>query len=123
MESRTLSLLEFPKVLDRLAGYAASEPAAAACRVLSPMGDAARLATEQRKLAEAYLNFLYTPEAQAIIFKNFYRGWDTSKAAPEDVARFPKLDLATIADFGGWAKAQKDHFADGGIFDQIYTAQ
>jgi sulfate transport system substrate-binding protein len=77
----------------------------------------------QRKLAEAYLNFLYTPEAQAIIFKNFYRGWDTSKAAPEDVARFPKLDLATIADFGGWAKAQKDHFADGGIFDQIYTAQ
>lgn len=53
MESRTLSLLEFPKVLDRLAGYAASEPAAAACRVLAPMGDAARLATEQQKLAEA----------------------------------------------------------------------
>ena len=53
MESRTLSLLEFPKVLDRLAGYAASEPAAAACRALAPMGDAARLATEQRKLAEA----------------------------------------------------------------------
>ena len=77
---------------------------------------------EQRKLAEAYLNFLYTPEAQAIIFKDYYRGWDTSKADPADVARFPKLDLVTIADFGGWGDAQKKHFADGGIFDQIYTA-
>ena len=78
---------------------------------------------DQRKLAEAYLNFLYTPEAQAIIFKDFYRGWDTSKANPADVARFPKLDLVDITHFGGWAKAQKDHFADGGIFDQIYTAK
>lgn len=75
---------------------------------------------EQRKLAEAYLNFLYTPEAQAIIFKNYYRGWDASKAAPEDVARFPKLDLVDIASFGGWKEAQAKHFADGGIFDQIY---
>lgn len=78
---------------------------------------------EQRKLAEAYLNFLYTPEAQAIIFKDYYRGWDTSKADPADVARFPKLDLVDISHFGGWAEAQKTHFADGGIFDQIYTAQ
>jgi len=78
---------------------------------------------EQRKLADAYLNFLYTPEAQAIIFKNFYRGWDTSAANPEDVARFPKLDLVTIESFGGWSKAQAEHFADGGIFDQIYTAK
>ena len=77
----------------------------------------------QRKLAEAYLNFLYTPEAQAIIFKDFYRGWDTSKADPADVARFPKLDLVDIAHFGGWAKVQKEQFADGGIFDQIYTAK
>ena len=77
---------------------------------------------DQRKLAEAYLNFLYTPEAQAIIFKDYYRGWDTSKADPADVARFPKLDLVTIADFGGWGEAQKKHFADGGVFDQIYTA-
>jgi sulfate transport system substrate-binding protein len=75
----------------------------------------------QRKLAEAYLNFLYTPEAQAIIFKNFYRGWDTSKANPEDVARFPQLDLVDIASLGGWAKIQPEHFADGGIFDQIYV--
>jgi DNA mismatch repair protein MutS2 len=53
MESRTLSLLEFPKVLERLARLAASEPAAAACRMLSPLGDPEVLAREQRKLAEA----------------------------------------------------------------------
>jgi sulfate/thiosulfate-binding protein len=78
---------------------------------------------EQRRLAEAYLDFLYTPEAQAIIFRDFYRGWDESLAAPEDVARLPKLDLVTIADLGGWSEAQARHFADGGIFDQIYQAQ
>lgn len=76
---------------------------------------------EQRKLAEAYLNYLYSPEGQAIIFKNFYRGWDTSKANPDDVARFPALELVDIASFGGWAKVQPEHFADGGIFDQIYV--
>ncbi len=76
---------------------------------------------EQRKLAEAYLNFLYSPEGQAIAFKNFYRAWDTTKAAPEDVARFPQLQLVDIASFGGWAKVQPEHFGDGGIFDQIYV--
>ena len=40
--------------------------------------------------------------------------------APEDVARFPKLDLVSIEDFGGWKKVQPEHFGDGGIFDQIY---
>ncbi len=69
---------------------------------------------EERALAEAYLNFLYTPEAQALVFKHYYRGWDSSLAAPEDVARFPDLDLVTIADFGGWAKVQPEHFGDGG---------
>ncbi len=77
---------------------------------------------EERALAEAYLNFLYTPEAQALVFKHYYRGWDSSLAAPEDVARFPELNLVTIADFGGWAKVQPEHFGDGGIFDQIYVA-
>jgi sulfate transport system substrate-binding protein len=77
----------------------------------------------QHKLAEAYLNFLYTPEGQAIVFKNFYRGWDASKANPEDVARFPKLELVDIASLGGWAKVQPEHFADGGIFDQIYVPE
>ncbi len=76
---------------------------------------------DQRKLAEAYLDFLYAPEGQALAFKHYYRAWDTSKAAPEDVARFPKLDLVDIASFGGWAKVQPEHFGDGGIFDQIYV--
>lgn len=78
---------------------------------------------EQRKLAEAYLEYLYSPEGQAIAFKNYYRAWDTSAADPKDVARFPKLDLVDIAHFGGWAKAQPEHFGDGGTFDQIYTAK
>lgn len=78
---------------------------------------------EQRELAQAYLDFLYTPEAQALIFANFYRGWDTSKANPEDVARLPKLELLDITHFGGWTEVQKTHFADGGVFDQIYAAQ
>ena len=76
---------------------------------------------EQRKLAEGYLNFLYSPEGQALAFKHFYRAWDASKANPEDVARFPKLELVDIASLGGWAKVQPEHFADGGIFDQIYV--
>ena len=76
---------------------------------------------DQRKLAEAYLNYLYSPEGQAIAFKHFYRAWDASQAAPEDVARFPKLELVDIAHFGGWAKVQPEHFGDGGIFDQIYV--
>jgi sulfate/thiosulfate-binding protein len=76
---------------------------------------------EQRKLAQAYLDFLYSPEGQAIAFKNFYRAWDASAANPEDVARFPQLELVDIAHFGGWAKVQPEHFGDGGIFDQIYV--
>jgi sulfate transport system substrate-binding protein len=77
----------------------------------------------QRELATAYLEYLYSPEGQAIAYKNFYRAWDASAADPEDVARFPKLDLVTIADFGGWEKAQPEHFGDGGTFDQIYVSQ
>ncbi|MGD9918897.1 MAG: sulfate ABC transporter substrate-binding protein [Paenirhodobacter sp.] len=78
---------------------------------------------DQRALAEGYLNYLYSPEGQAIAFKHYYRAWDSSKADPADVARFPKLDLVTIADFGGWAKVQPEQFGDGGIFDQIYEAK
>jgi sulfate/thiosulfate-binding protein len=73
-----------------------------------------------RKAAEAYLNYLYTPTAQAIIAKNYFRPSDPSAAAKEDLARFPKLDLITVdGAFGGWKKAQATHFADGGVFDQI----
>lgn len=78
---------------------------------------------EQKTLADGYLNFLYSPEGQALAYKHYYRAWDASAANPEDVARFPKLDLVTIADFGGWKKAQPEHFGDGGTFDQIYTGQ
>jgi sulfate/thiosulfate-binding protein len=75
-----------------------------------------------RKAAEAYLNFLYTPQAQKLIAHNYYRPSDPKSADPNDLARFPDLKLVSIDDplFGGWAKAQPKHFDEGGIFDQIY---
>jgi sulfate/thiosulfate-binding protein len=73
-----------------------------------------------RKIAEAYLDFLYSPSAQAIIAKNYYRPVKPDAAAPQDIARFPKIKLVTIDQFfGGWDEAQRKHFADGGIFDEI----
>jgi sulfate transport system substrate-binding protein len=72
-----------------------------------------------REVAQAYLEFLYTPEAQDIIGRHYYRPRDAAAAAKYS-AKFPKIDLVTIEDFGGWRKAQKDHFNDGGIFDRIY---
>jgi sulfate transport system substrate-binding protein len=74
-----------------------------------------------RQVAVEYLNFLYTPQAQDLIGKNFYRPRDTAAAA-KYAARFPKIPLANISDFGGWTKAQATHFADGGVFDQIQKA-
>lgn len=75
------------------------------------------------EVAKAYLEYLYTPEAQDIIGKNYYRPRDAAAAAKYG-ARFPKLNLVTIdGDFGGWGKAQKKHFDDGGIFDQIYQGK
>ena len=76
-----------------------------------------------RKLAEAYLEHLYSPEGQEIAARNFYRPID-EKVAAKYAAQFPKIALFTIDDtFGGWAKAHKTHFADGGVFDQIYSAK
>ncbi|PMQ18094.1 sulfate ABC transporter substrate-binding protein [Janthinobacterium sp. AD80] len=73
-----------------------------------------------RKVAEAYLNYLYTDEAQDIIAKNYYRP-ATDKAAKKYASQFAKVNLFTIDQVaGGWTAAQKAHFADGGIFDQIY---
>ncbi|SEN72584.1 sulfate transport system substrate-binding protein [Paracoccus alcaliphilus] len=77
----------------------------------------------QRELANEYLDYLYSPEAQALAFKHFYRAWDTSAAAPEDVERFPEVELVDIEHFGGWKQVQDEHFGDGGIFDQIYVPQ
>lgn len=74
-----------------------------------------------RKVAEAYLNYWYTEEGQEIAAQNFYRP-RLEKVAKKYEKNFPKLNLFTIdAVFGGWAKAQKTHFSDGGTFDQVYT--
>jgi sulfate transport system substrate-binding protein len=76
-----------------------------------------------RAVAEAYLKFLYTEEAQDIIGKHFYRP-RSEKAQAKYAKQLPKLNLFTIDQaFGGWDKAAKVHFADGGVFDQIYTKQ
>jgi len=74
----------------------------------------------EKKAAQAYLEFLYTPQAQAAIARHFYRPVKPQYAAKEDLARFPDLKLVTVDKFfAGWAVAQKGHFADGGEFDQI----
>jgi len=74
-----------------------------------------------RKAAEAYLKLLYAKEGQTIAAKNFYRPVSPDLAEKADVDRFQKLKLVTIdKDFGGWGKAQSEHFGDGGTFDQIY---
>ncbi len=74
-----------------------------------------------RKVAEAYLNFLYTEEAQDLIGKNFYRPI-SAKAQAKYAKQLPKLNLFTIDQaFGGWERASKEHFVDGAVFDQIYT--
>ena len=76
-----------------------------------------------RAVATAYLEYLYSDEAQDIIGKNFYRPTG-AKAQAKYAKQFPKLNLFTVdQSFGGWTKAAKDHFADGASFDQIYTKQ
>jgi sulfate transport system substrate-binding protein len=73
------------------------------------------------EVAKAYLQFLYTPEGQEIGARNYYRPRLAAVAA-KYAARFPRVNLFTIDDtFGGWQKAQKRHFDDGGVFDKIYT--
>ena len=73
-----------------------------------------------RALAEAYLQYLYSPAAQEIAARHYYRPRDPAVAA-RYASTFPKLPLVTIDEtFGGWTKAQATHFADGGTFDQIY---
>ena len=75
-----------------------------------------------RKVAEAYLNYLYSDEGQTIAARHFYRPSKPEVVPAEVLQKLPKIDLVSIDDpiFGGWAKAQPYHFADGGIFDQIY---
>ncbi len=74
-----------------------------------------------RAVAQAYLEYLYTPQGQEIAARHFYRPIDAQVAAAH-ARRFPKLNLFSIDEvFGGWTKAQQTHFNDGGVFDQIYT--
>jgi sulfate/thiosulfate-binding protein len=73
-----------------------------------------------REVATAYLQYLYSKEGQEIVARNYYRPRDPEIAA-KYAALYPKLNLVTIADFGGWAKAQPVHFSEGGVFDQIYA--
>lgn len=76
-----------------------------------------------RKQAEAYLQYLYTEEGQEIAAQNYYRPTN-EKVAKKYAAQFPKVKLLTIDDIaGGWTKAQRTHFADGGVFDQIYQSK
>jgi len=90
----------------------AEPPVAVVQKVAERKGNAA--------VAKAYLDFLYTPQAQEIIAKNYYRPRD-QKIAQEYASVFPQLTLFTVDQvFGGWTKAQATHFADGGVFDQIY---
>ncbi len=74
-----------------------------------------------RAVAEAYLQFLYTKEAQDLAARHFYRPRDAAALAAH-AATFPHIELITVDDvFGGWQKAQSVHFSDGGVFDRIYT--
>jgi sulfate/thiosulfate-binding protein len=75
-----------------------------------------------RKVAEEYLKYLYSDEAQDVIARNFYRPRNEA-IAKKYAAQFPKISLFTIDEvFGGWQKAQKTHFDDNGVYDQIYAA-
>lgn len=75
-----------------------------------------------RAVAEEYLKYLYTEEGQDIAGKNFYRPAVSEKAKAKYAKQFAKINLFTIdQSFGGWDKADKEHFADGGSFDQIYV--
>jgi sulfate transport system substrate-binding protein len=77
-----------------------------------------------REVATEYLKFLYTKEGQALAAKHYYRPRDLTAADAQDAQRFPKIALFTVDEvFGGWQKAQQEHFADGGVFDQIYRAK
>ncbi len=73
-----------------------------------------------RKVAEAYLQYLYSDVGQKIAAKHYYRPFKPEVADPKDIARFAEVKLSTIDEFGGWKEAQPKFFGDGGVFDQIY---
>jgi sulfate transport system substrate-binding protein len=111
-----LSLKEFPggqlEIVTPSTSILAEPPVSIVDKVVDKRGT--------RKVAEAYLQYLYSPEGQDIAGKNYYRPRDPA-AADRYTNQFAKVALFTIDDvFGGWDKAQATHFSDGGVFDQIY---
>lgn len=89
---------------------------------LLPVNWQSRLPHNSSPYTSTIVFLVHSPEAQEIIARNFCRPIDPQVAAKYG-KQFPKINLVTIQDFGGWAKAQKDHFIDGGVFDQIYAPQ
>jgi sulfate/thiosulfate-binding protein len=83
------------------------------------MVDRITLRRKTTDVARAYLEYLYSPEAQEIIAKHYYRPRNET-VLKKYASTFPDVKMVTIGDFGGWAAAQKKHFDDGGLFDQIY---
>ncbi|WP_436103121.1 sulfate ABC transporter substrate-binding protein [Pararhizobium sp. LjRoot238] len=77
-------------------------------------------AKDTRKVAEAYLQYLYSDVGQKLAAKHYYRPFKPEAADPEDIKRFADVKLVTIDEFGGWKEAQPKYFGDGGLFDQIY---
>jgi sulfate transport system substrate-binding protein len=84
--------------------------------------DTVALRRGTRAVAQAYLEFLYTPEGQEIAARHYYRPRDPA-VLEKYRAQFAQVELVDIAHFGGWKAAQKQHFATGGIFDQVTGAQ
>jgi sulfate transport system substrate-binding protein len=83
-------------------------------------GNVQRRATQE--VAQAYLQYLYSPVGQRLAAKHYYRPVEAQHADPADLARFPRVELFTIREvFGSWTEAQRQHFDDGGVFDQIYA--
>jgi len=75
-----------------------------------------------REVAQAYLEYLYSPVGQRLAAKHYYRPVDPKDVDPETLKRFPEVERVSIDTvLGGWQKAQKTHFADGGVFDRIYA--
>jgi sulfate transport system substrate-binding protein len=110
LASREISPGEFEVVVPSVS-ILAEPPVALVDKVVDKRGT--------RALAESYLQFLYTPEAQEIAARFYFRP-SLAEAAQRSQNRFPQLELMHIEDFGGWTKVQKTHFSDGGVFDQIY---
>ena len=115
-----LSLKEFPglglEIVTPSLSILAEPPVALVAGNAEPKGNL--------EAARAYLEFLYSPEAQRLAARHYYRPFHPEHADPADLARFVDLPLVSIDErFGGWDKVQEEHFSDGGVFDRIYEGR